>query len=455
MTWPESAGKYATAADLPPELFEIIIRNVPGRYDDHKDVAPILCKCALVALQWARFARAIFWGDIVKCRELKSSRDARILVETTLRGCPRLTPLIDLLTEIRAGPNVDDEQSWLYMLASIPSIRTKLKHAMLYGGDDPKSFGWRFLRMPHRGTPFGTAGFPPLTHLTALVLFRIHFGQFSELVMLLRHFASPDHISISGVTWDKTDVPMPWPPRSVYSKRSTGIRRMDVHGCTDNTLVAMAAHALDARLPVQTLPGHEWLQVQQLSQVLHANQLNPLYTYPVGVPIPFERLGRLLIACSQPVPSSEPQVIGALLLLTHRDDDQHQVTTLHDFLLSVIHFSGLRAVGVAYNGDHNKLLSLLAEVSASVPQLPSDIIFRLICPRDHTALEPQGWFELEWLTKEATGQVWKCDKGGDKEHSHSAEDCGHVVFARAMSSAVEEHIRNHRFTAYAETLAVV
>lgn len=124
---------------------------------------------------------------------------------------------------------------------------------------------------------------------------------------------------------------------------------------------------------------------------------------PVGVPIPFERLGRLLIACSQPVPSSEPQVIGALLLLTHRDDDQHQVTTLHDFLLSVIHFSGLRAVGVAYNGDHNKLLSLLAEVSASVPQLPSDIIFRLICPRDHTALEPQGWFELEWLTKEPTG----------------------------------------------------
>ncbi|KAI0339024.1 hypothetical protein BDW22DRAFT_624038 [Trametopsis cervina] len=373
-----------------------------------------------------------------------------MLMETTLRGCRSLIPIIDFLTQIRAELRYDEERSWLHMIATIPKIRSKLAWMWLDGKNAPKDFDWTLPRTPHRGTPFGTAGFPALANLARLELSDIHFTQFSDLVVLLRHFSSPKAISLRGVTWDKTDVPLYWSLRPVYNKRPTRIKYISVQGGTSNTLAATAAHALSSRLPVQTLPPHERLQVQQLFQTLHPD----LHRVQFISPFPSELLGRMLITCSHPEPDTTPQVIAALLIMPHMDSERESHrAVLHSFLGSVINFPRLRAVAVAYYGVPDEGLFSLATVVASISQLRPDIICRVLHRRDHTFPEAKEWVELEWRINEPTGHVWTCDEVEDKEHSHGSDSCQAAVLGRAMSSAVEEHMRKTRFTPYAEIQA--
>ncbi|KAI0339040.1 hypothetical protein BDW22DRAFT_1361946 [Trametopsis cervina] len=450
-TWPESTGQYATAVDLPQELFEIIVHNaVSGDgYPDREKAVAVLCRCALVALPWAKHARAILWGDVLKDHRVKKSRDAQMLRETTLKGCPRLTPVIDLLPQLRVVPIFGDGRSWLHMVGTITKIRSKLTVLELDGENAPDGFDWTLSRTPHRGTPFGTAGFPALANLARLELSNIHFAQFSDLVTVFRHFASPENVEINRVTWDKTDVPLHWPPRAVRSKRITGIKCIDIGNCTDNTLVAMAAHALDPRLPIQTLPEYDRLRLQQLSQALPPREEDRRFIVLVPELFPSEGFGPLHVTCSPAAPPIFPHVVSVLLLLTHWDDHQDQVAALHEFLQTVIHFTRLRAIGIEYDGVRSQLVTLLAGISHLAAQLPPDVIRRVLCPQDRNASEPPEWIELDWLTTEPTGQVWKCDKQEDEDHSHGDDACEDTVLARAMSSAVEEHMRKNPFAPYA------
>ncbi|KAI0339025.1 hypothetical protein BDW22DRAFT_1361921 [Trametopsis cervina] len=475
LTWPETTGQYATAADLPPELFEVIIRNAV-REDPYvpEGTVTILCRCALVTRSWAKVARPILWGEVIKERSVKNSREARMLIETKLRGCPRLTPVIDLLPGIHAELTFDEERSWLHtFLTAIPEIRSKLKKVTLSGSGSFKPIP---LKTPHWGTPFSTAGLPPLAHLASLSLHNLHFDQFSDLLRLLRHFSCPKYIRMTSLRWDKTDIPLHWPPKSIHSKNSTGAMRRYVCTCTDNTLAAIAAHALDAWLPVRTLPPHEQLQVQQLYQALPQIGGDVLYADPVPASFPSQRFGNLLVTCSHPGPHTTPQVVGVLLLLegsyiSGADD-------LRDFLKLVINFPGLRALGVAsYGGNKNRPSLSLANARASISHIRPDVIWRVLYYED-LRINHKKWIELDSLTREPTGmpsapsctqvagsdmltctvplgQVWECDKEEDAEHTHGYGDCDEVVFARAMSSAVEEHMRKNGSAPYLETQAVV
>ncbi|KAI0339028.1 hypothetical protein BDW22DRAFT_1361925 [Trametopsis cervina] len=290
--------------------------------------------------------------------------------------------------------------------------------------------------MPHRGTPFGTAGFPALANLTQLRLSRLHFARFSDLVML-------------------TDVPLHWPPRSVHRKCNTGIKSIFLTNCTDNPLGAIAAHTLDARLPVQTLTSHERLQVQHLFQALRADGPRVLEIRLVPAPFLSERLGNLLLTCSHPELYTKPQVIGALLVLPlMKGRRKPKIDALHNFLESIIAFPGLRAIGVAYEGVPDEHFFSLSKGVDFISQLRPDVICRALCLRPQNAPKHKEWVEYEWLTNEPTGRVWKCDKKEDKEHSHAYTACGDALFARAMTSAVEEHMRKTHFAPYAETQVV-
>ncbi|KAI0339030.1 hypothetical protein BDW22DRAFT_624582 [Trametopsis cervina] len=328
-----------------------------------------------------------------------------MLMETTLRSCPRLTPVIDLVTQIRAHLQYV-EPSWLHMLTTIPKIRSKLTHVELDGIYMTKGIDRTLLRTPHWGTPFSTASSSPLAHLTEIWLHHIHFDQFSDLARLLRHFVFPNSISMDKLTWGKTDVPLHWPPRSVHGKRSTGIKYISIKDCTDDTLAAIAIHALDARLPIQTLLPHEQLQVQELSQAMHKDLDRRLNTCPVLAPFPSELLGRLLITCSCPEPHKKTQVVGALLILPKTGDIRRfERTALSGFLDSVIKFPGLRAIGVAYFGSPDEPFFSLPEVSASVSGLRPDVVCRLLHSRGQYASELPVWIELEWATKKPTGML--------------------------------------------------
>ncbi|KAI0339041.1 hypothetical protein BDW22DRAFT_1361950 [Trametopsis cervina] len=452
--WPETTGQYATAADLPPELFEIIIRNAVGvgggRYDPNYKAVTILCRCTLVARSWAKFARPILWGEVLKKQTANESSHARMLIETKLRGCPRLTPVIDLLTGIHAKLTFHEERSWLHtFLTAIPDIRSKLTEVTLIGFGPSTSIP---LTTPHWGTPFSTAGLPPLAHLASLDLSHLHFDQFSDLLRLLRHFSCPKDINMSDLTWDKTDIPLHWPPQSIHSKHSTGTMCIYANRCTDNTLAAIAAHALDARLPLRKLPPHEQLQVQQLYQALPQSVGEMLNARVIPASFPSQRFGDLLVTCSHPGPHTTAQVLGVLLVL--KDSDESRIDTLRNFLKLVINFPGLRAIGVAYHGETREDPFSLAEAVASISHVRPDVMWRVLYSRDRRSFV-KSWIERDHRTNEPTGQVWECDKEKDEEHSYCSSDCSDTLWAMAMSSAVEEHMRKNGSTPYPETQTVV
>lgn len=182
------------------------------------------------------------------------------------RWSPRLVPVLELLKRIRAFQRYNEPSSWLYLITSVPVLRKKLTFVQLEG-PIPVGFNASRLSSPHWSIPPAFARVPMFTHLVSAQLFRTHFARFADLVQLLRHFARAEQLTFADVTWGDADAPVLWPTRTTKERVETPPRRAYAANCTNNVLMAMAAHYLDSGLPLRTALASEQQKVQQLAQI--------------------------------------------------------------------------------------------------------------------------------------------------------------------------------------------
>ncbi|KAI0345164.1 hypothetical protein BDW22DRAFT_1354057 [Trametopsis cervina] len=444
ISWPESTGEYATAADLPPELFEIIIWNAVKEGPSwRKDGIRILCKCALVALPWAKFARAILWGDVIDSFDVgyeKATSFARANLHPE-HWSPRLVPVLELLKRIRAFQRYNEPSSWLYLITSVPALRKKLTFVQLEG-PVPEGFNASRLSSPYWSIPPAFARVPMFTHLVSAQLFRTHFARFADLVQLLRHFARAEQLTFADVTWGDADAPVLWPTRTTKERVETPPRRAYAANCTNNVLMAMAAHYVDSGLPLRTALASEQQKVQRLAQISYEYTTDSdVYCMPLSSSFPTTHLGLLHVACSRHIPRTHSRVVGVLLRFPHAEKCKDPSALLHKFLETVSVFSDLRVVVIAFSADQDKMRSFLPRYSINMASLPESVARHIICLRDRKARAPRDWIEIDPNTIEATGRTWKCDHLQTGNEHDIYDNCDDAGLARAQSSLLEERER--------------
>lgn len=152
------------ASRIPPELFEDILFYVNVDRDSQEslnylerksgtpspnDTLTDLKQCSLVCLFWANKCREHMFSE--KNLNIKSYEDAEIFRRYAIGGCPRLTPVHQLIREIHIIQDYQTGMSFLHLLC-LSVIRDKLG-GLFIEGPVPGGFNPAKLDTPHWGIP--------------------------------------------------------------------------------------------------------------------------------------------------------------------------------------------------------------------------------------------------------------------------------------------------------------
>lgn len=259
----------ATAADLPPELFPLILdylcTDVRGDDEDDRDVwVQDMMSCSLVCLYWANRCREyLFRGHEVV---IKSLAEFLTLESYAADGCTRLVPLYDVIRRFTVEQTWDSA-AWCYRIYK-SRLRALRWSELVLRGPVPSHLPRAAYRSPHWSLPRSMPScYLPLFNFT---LHDIHFPCLSDLLALLRHFKhSEGFITLESVTWAEVDIH--GPVRSFGRRQEMRGRdwpTVIAGGCTDNTVVCILATGALETCPMSHLRETELANISALVRVI-------------------------------------------------------------------------------------------------------------------------------------------------------------------------------------------
>lgn len=247
-----SQPKLATAASLPPELFQTIIKHI-ATFTWGPLWAPDAARTrdlklgALVCIEWATHCRRrLFANNSVIIRSLS---DLQYLDSFTVNGSRRLNPIYSLVSSITVKQSWE-ARSWCHLPRTSLFYRAADtfgadfdSNTMVLSGPVPAHLPRAAYRSPSwsvsRSLP---SYFLPFHNLT---LEDIHFHALSDVFALSRCYTNLGFIRCNHLTWDETDMSFEdlyVSPRRcrIPSSTKAPCRKM-VHaqtsGCSDNIIV--------------------------------------------------------------------------------------------------------------------------------------------------------------------------------------------------------------------------
>lgn len=222
----------ATAADIPPELFERILVSLrpPDSYfekAEHEVDADKhdLARCALVCKYWARMCQEKLFISVA----LRSFEDVDQLRAFLHSPRSRIGSYIHQFQIQIKTPQMYTAVPWIHL---VPSLYGRLRYRRnvaitLQGPLPPKQ---KVLRTIHWLLPKTMPSFS--SEIRELNLRDVHFRSFSDLVHLASELRNMMTMACIGVTWpDGASVPLKL-PRS--NSRKLMLRHIQMARCTTN-----------------------------------------------------------------------------------------------------------------------------------------------------------------------------------------------------------------------------
>ncbi|KAI0748977.1 hypothetical protein BC629DRAFT_1599073 [Irpex lacteus] len=280
----ESEAGRLLAARIPPELFDNILFYVnvhcrSGTYLERKrggrtsrDMHNNLTQCSLVCLFWANKCREHMFSE--RTLKINSYEDAEIFRRYVIGGCPRLTPVHQLISQIVVYQDYKSGRSFLHLL-NLLNIQDKL-NSLLINGPVPDGFHPAKLDTPHWSIPLCIV-VPSSFLKKRIILENVHLPSFYHVTKYIRHFSCAAYMELTAITWDgSTPHLLPHASNAVAGRcrpRSLGI---SVNGvCTHPTHLAVTALMLNPNCPLHRLSDEERVWMIKFMTLLWGNEPNP------------------------------------------------------------------------------------------------------------------------------------------------------------------------------------
>lgn len=250
----------ATAADLPPELFPLILTYVctddRGRDAYRGDWVRDTMACSLVCRFWANTSRrALFDGRTVRVKSLAEFLTLDSFVDN---GSTHLVPLSELISGLRIVQTWDSAawcyrvcNSRLFKLSTVRSILEVPFYALTLQGPIPANLPRAAYRSLHWSLPRSLPDFylPLSVHLRD-----VHFPRLSDLDALLGHFHGSSavfgpRVSLTNVTCNDNDIPAVSFRRPFEQSVDELSALIEIHmeNCTDDAHLGIWAYERLAR----------------------------------------------------------------------------------------------------------------------------------------------------------------------------------------------------------------
>lgn len=250
------------AATLPLELVWMIADAAGLLYRDPEDEeydarSDLLC-CALVCIEWAKRFRPLAYGGL---NWIESERSARRLRDLVMGPCSdRLTPLVELIGELRVWADASDKRSWHRRLTSLARIPDD-KFAEIYiPGSDTSPPLFRSL---HWGIPSPARDLPSPYRRVALE--NLRFASVEHIFQIVRKLPRLEELELYRLSWAEDTPRGNTAPRQ--QARSV-LTRVKVVFCPDASLLLLRLLLIEgsARVanPLQVLPPPDQSAIIQL-----------------------------------------------------------------------------------------------------------------------------------------------------------------------------------------------
>ncbi len=262
----------ATAADIPPELFDIILyyvceyadrlldlgsdeygRELPNRKDAVKDVAA----SSLTCVRWAKICRA----NLFQTLWIKDYEDLRRFSSLVANVPSNLLPVSEYIRSATLVQRIGD-RPWLYLSQLQPSLFPFKPHTFIHFQIlDSPDVHIRSQQPTHRRLCYGIPITLPMIRPESVHIINPHFRTPHDLISLLRKFSnekritSMAHIRFSNITWIAQ-------PSFQDNMLFRGI--LEIAPCSISTSVESPLHIKDEilsqrRLDGSTLPRSNYL----------------------------------------------------------------------------------------------------------------------------------------------------------------------------------------------------
>ncbi|KAI0731732.1 hypothetical protein BC629DRAFT_625863 [Irpex lacteus] len=278
-----SEALASLAARIPSELFDYILLYVNfnrtsrreyswgktlGRNRGEpspKDILTDLKRCSLVCLFWANRCRHYMF--LKTTLQIQSYEDAEIFRRYVVGGCPRLTPVHQLIKHIYVIQNYsgirplqgsERHASFLHLLY-LPTIQDKLEELFIEG-PVPEGFNRAKLDTPHWGIPPCIVQVVPSSFLLNQIYLRnIHFPSFRHVTKYIKHFPCVTYIEFVAITWDgQMALLLPHVSTTIACQRRPRSLRIDAEGvCTNSVHLALTAVMMNPNCPLHRLSDEE------------------------------------------------------------------------------------------------------------------------------------------------------------------------------------------------------
>lgn len=257
------------AGRIPPELFENILFYVNVNRDSQthhknlerksgtpspKDILTDLKQCSLVCLFWANRCREHMFSH--RTLRIQSYEDAEIFRRYVIGGCQRLTPVHQLIGEIRISQGYQTGMSFLHLLC-LSVIRDKLG-GLFIEGPVPGGFNPAKLDTPHWGIPTSIL-VPGKSLPNKVYITNVHLPSFYHVIKYFRHFSCAAYMYSNAITWDGPTPPLlPRASSAVARRCRPRSVRIRVRGiCTDSIHLSATALMLTPNCPLHRLSDEE------------------------------------------------------------------------------------------------------------------------------------------------------------------------------------------------------
>ncbi|KAI0797433.1 hypothetical protein BC629DRAFT_1734336 [Irpex lacteus] len=217
---------------------------------------------------------------------MKSYEDAEIFRRYVVGGCLKLTPVHQLITNIKVTQNYSgvwvsqgsERQSSFIHLLYLPAIQDKLDQLFIKG-PVPAGFNPAKLDTPHWGIPPSVV--VPSSFLRNNIEIRtVHFPSFSHVIKYIRHFLCAAYIMFNTITWDahRVHLILPHASSTIICRRRPRSLHIRIMGGTDAVHLALAAVMMNPNCPLHRLSEEECVWMIKFMMLLWGDKKDP-YVY--------------------------------------------------------------------------------------------------------------------------------------------------------------------------------
>ncbi|KAI0748982.1 hypothetical protein BC629DRAFT_130072 [Irpex lacteus] len=301
-TGTESEAVRLLAARIPQELFDDILFYVNvdrisqrelkwlegedlkrnGGEPSPRDILPDLKRCSLVCIFWANRCREHMFSG--RTLEIKSYEDAAIFRRYFVEGCPKLTPVHQLIRHVNItqnysgilAPQDSERQTSFLHLLYLPAIQDKL-YRLSINGPVPEGFNPAKLDTPHWGIPPFIV-VPSSLPQNDVHLQNIHFPSFYHVTKYIRHFPCTTDIFFESITWDGQTPTYSLPQASARitcRRRPLSLMIRAIGGCTDAVHLALTALMMNPNCPLHRLSDEELVWMIKFMTLLWGDESAP------------------------------------------------------------------------------------------------------------------------------------------------------------------------------------